>query len=62
MVITGTWTPKDANGVLGTPVAFETYFDADIEVEMDLVPALTIADGVSGNRRPLVIDELDSAN
>jgi len=35
------------NGVLGTPVAFETYFDADIEVEMDLLPVLTIADGVA---------------
>ncbi len=49
MIVTGMWTPKDANGVLGTPVAFETYFDADIEVEMDLVPAYTIADGVAGD-------------
>ena len=47
MVVTGPWTPKDASGVLGTPVAFETYFDADIEVEMDLIPLLTVAEGLA---------------
>jgi len=47
IVITGTWTPKDANGVLGDRVTFETYFDADIEVEMELVPVLTVAQGVA---------------
>ena len=42
MVITGTWTPTG-----GSAVDFETYFDADIEVELDLVPVLTIANGVA---------------
>ena len=42
MVVTGTWTPTG-----GAEVSFETYFDADIEVEMDLVPALTVAGGVA---------------
>ena len=44
MLVKGTWTPTG-----GAPVSFEfeTYFDADIEVEMDLVPVLTVADGVA---------------
>ena len=42
MVVTGTWTPTG-----GAAVSFETYFDADIEVEIDLVPVLTVADGVA---------------
>ncbi len=42
MLVTGTWTPTG-----GAAVSFETYFDADIEVEMDLVPVLTVADGVA---------------
>ncbi len=41
MVVTGTWTPTG-----GAAVSFETYFDADIEVELELVPVLTVADGV----------------
>ncbi len=40
MVVTGTWTPTGA-----AAVSFETYFDADIEVEMDLMPVLTVAGG-----------------
>ncbi len=40
MVITGTWTPTG-----GSAVDFETYFEAEIEVEMDLVPVLTVAGG-----------------
>ena len=42
MLVTGTWNPTN-----GPAVSFETYFDADIEVEMDLVPVLTVADGVA---------------
>jgi len=42
MVVKGTWTPTG-----GTAVDFETYFEAEIEVELDLVPVLTIADGVA---------------
>ena len=42
MVVTGTWDPKN-----GPAVSFETYFDADIEVELDLLPMLTVADGVA---------------
>lgn len=42
MLVTGTWTPTG-----GAAVSFETYFDADIEVEIDLVPVLTVADGVA---------------
>ena len=44
MVVIGTWTPTG-----GAAVSFETYFDADIEVEMDLLPLLTVADGVASS-------------
>ena len=43
MVVTGTWTPTG-----GSAVAFETYFDADIEVERDIAPPfLVVAAGVA---------------
>ena len=56
MVVTGTWTPKDANGVLGTAVSFETYFDADIEVEMDLLPVLTVAEGAASRQLTILLN------
>lgn len=37
MVVTGTFTPTG-----GAPQNFTVFFDADIEVEMDLVPPLVI--------------------
>ncbi len=47
MVVVGTWTPRDANGDLipGDEETFTTYFEAEIEVEMDLDPVLTIVSG-----------------
>ena len=42
MVVTGTWTPTD-----GLAVRFETFFRADIEVELDLVPVLTVENGTA---------------
>lgn len=46
MVVLGTWTPKDADGNLLTADAetFTTYFEAEIEVELDL-PPLTVLGG-----------------
>ncbi len=55
MVVTGTWTPKDANGVLGDPVTYETYFEAEIEVELDLVPVLTVADGIASRELTILL-------
>lgn len=40
MVVRGTFTPTG-----GAPVAFTAFFDAEIKVELDLVPPLTIAGG-----------------
>ncbi len=42
MLIKGTWTPTG-----GPEALFETYFDADIEVEIDLVPLLTVENGAA---------------
>ena len=50
MLVTGTWTPMG-----GSAVAFETYFDADIEVELDLVPVLTVADGVASRELTILL-------
>ena len=50
MVVTGTWTPTS-----GSAVDFETYFDADIEVELDLVPVLTVADGVASRELTILL-------
>ena len=50
MVVTGTWTPTG-----GSAVSFETYFDADIEVEIDLVPVLTVADGVASRELTILL-------
>ena len=50
MVVTGTWTPSDGSGA----VTFETYFDADIEVELDIMnPVLEITD--AGANRELIV-------
>lgn len=52
MLVTGIFTPT---GGVGVP--FRTYFDADVEIEMDLNPPLTVgSDGVAS-----VIVELDPA-
>ncbi len=48
MLVTGDWNPKN-----GPAVSFETYFDADIEVEIDLLPVLTVAEGVAS--RELIV-------
>lgn len=42
MVVTGSFTPTG-----GSAVPFTTYFDAEIKVELDLVPPLTIVDGTA---------------
>ncbi len=44
----GTWTPKDADGNLLTADAetFTTYFEAEIEVELDLDPVLEVSGGI----------------
>ncbi len=50
MVVTGFWTAAGT----ADPVPFETYFDADIEVEMDIMnPVLEVTD--SGTNRELII-------
>jgi hypothetical protein len=51
MVVTGTWTPTG-----GAAVSFETFFDADIEVELDLVPVLTVADGVASRGLTILLE------
>ena len=51
MVVTGMWTPN------GEPtVSFETYFDADIEVEMDLDPVLTVAGGMASRELTILLN------
>ena len=50
MLVTGTWTPTG-----GAAVSFETYFDADIEVEMDLLPMLTVADGIASRELTILL-------
>lgn len=50
MVVEGTFTP--ANG--GKATAFRAYFEAEIEVEMELVPSLTISG--AGASRELAVD------
>ena len=49
MVVVGTFTPTG-----GSAVDFRTYFDADIEVEFDLIPALEVTE--DGLARSLVIE------
>ncbi|HUP19479.1 MAG TPA: hypothetical protein VM778_05950 [Gemmatimonadota bacterium] len=43
MLIVGTFTPTD-----GEPVPFRVYFEAEVEIELDLVPPVTIAEDDSG--------------
>ncbi len=43
MVVVGTFEPKNADGTFGAPIDFETYFEADIEVELELNPAFDTA-------------------
>lgn len=50
MVVEGSFTPTGS----AQPVAFRTYFDAEIEVEMDLSPPLSI--GEAGAARALTVD------
>jgi len=50
MVVEGTFTPND-----GATRAFQVFFDADVEVELDLRPPLVVdADGVAD--RTIVVD------
>jgi hypothetical protein len=50
MVVEGTFTPTG-----GAPSAFEVFFDAEVEVELDLRPPLVVdADGLAD--RTLVVD------
>lgn len=43
MVVVGTFEPKNADGSFGAAVRFETYFEADIEVELILNPPFDTA-------------------
>ncbi len=45
MAVVGTFTPKDQDGNLGTPVNFTTFFRAEIEVELEPDTPIQIADG-----------------
>lgn len=51
MVVTGTWTPSG-----GMEVDFETYFDADIEVELDLDPVLTVTGGMASRELTILLN------
>lgn len=52
MILTGTFTPTGA--VAGTP--FETYLEAQIEIEMPLVPALEVVEGADPLALPVIVD------
>ncbi len=45
MAVVGTFTPKDANGTLGQPVAFTTFIRAEIEVELEPPTPFEVTDG-----------------
>lgn len=51
MLAIGTFTPTG-----GTPVPFRVYFAAEVEIEMDLVPPVTVADDGSGATFTVNID------
>ncbi|HEX6308574.1 MAG TPA: hypothetical protein VFZ69_10330 [Longimicrobiales bacterium] len=51
MQVRGTFTP---NG--GTPQAFTTYFEAEVDIRMDLVPPVTIVDDGDGAKFTVVLD------
>lgn len=40
MLVSGTFTPRN-----GSPQAFRTYLEAEIEIELDFVPPLVVEDG-----------------
>jgi hypothetical protein len=45
MVVMGTFTPKDAQGNLGDPVPFTTFFRAEIEIEYEPPTPFEVSDG-----------------
>ena len=51
MLATGTFTPTG-----GAPVPFRVYFEAEVEIEMDLVPPVTVTDDGSGATFTVNID------
>lgn len=55
MLVVGSFTPSET----GEQAEFRVYFDAEIEVEMDLVPPLTVGD--SGDDEAIVV-EVDPAS
>ncbi len=46
MLVVGSYTPAPGGG---TPTSFSTYFEAEIEVEFDLVPPLEITESAGGS-------------
>lgn len=51
MLAIGTFTPTG-----GAPVPFRVYFEAEVEIEMDLVPPVTVTDDGSGATFTVHID------
>jgi hypothetical protein len=51
MLAVGTFTPTD-----GEPVAFRVYFEAEVEIELDLSPPVTVTDDGSGASFTINID------
>lgn len=51
MLAIGTFTPTD-----GDPMPFRVFFEAEVEIEMDLVPPVTVADDGSGATFTVSID------
>lgn len=45
MAVVGMFTPKDANGIPGEPVAFTTFFRAEIEIEYEPPTPFEVGDG-----------------
>jgi len=43
MLVVGSFRPRNG-GVLGAPVAFRVFLEAEVEVEIDLVPPLVVGD------------------
>lgn len=51
MLVVGTFTPTD-----GDPMAFRAYFEAEVEIELDLVPPVTVTDDGGGATFTVHID------